>query len=116
MASSYNGKITTTGSSEAIRLDKALFRQHPEFKRHSKVRAHVIGPGQILVSLSEEPAFEGDDYDPVMNAYLSFLAQDMVMHPEHLKPFTSQEMEYSKALVAGVTVSDDDIIPEDVTL
>ncbi len=42
---SFSGSITTTGKSEAIRLDKALFRAHPEFRQRAKVRAHVIGPG-----------------------------------------------------------------------
>ena len=39
---SFSGSITTTGKSEAIRLDKALFKAHPEFRQRAKVRAHVI--------------------------------------------------------------------------
>lgn len=116
MASSYNGKITTAGTSEAIRFDKALFRQHPEFKRHSKVKAHVIGPGQILVSLDDEIEATGSDSDPIAEAFLSFLAQDMLNHPERLRPFTSEEVEQALALVKGVAVTDDETIPEDVTL
>ena len=47
----FKGSITTTGRSEALRLDKALFKAHPEFKQRAKIRAHVIGPGSLLVTL-----------------------------------------------------------------
>lgn len=44
---SYKGKITPTGTSEAIRIDKALFKQHPEFRQQAEVRADIIGPGNL---------------------------------------------------------------------
>ena len=44
----FKGTITTTGRSEALRLDKALFKAHPEFRQKARVRAHVIGPGSLL--------------------------------------------------------------------
>ncbi len=44
--SGFKGSITTTGRSEALRLDKALFRAHPEFRQKSKIRAHVLGRGR----------------------------------------------------------------------
>jgi len=40
----FTGSITTPGKSEAIHLDNALFRLHPEFKQKVKVRAQVISP------------------------------------------------------------------------
>jgi len=49
--SRYSGTITTTGKSEAIRLEKALFKSHPEFAQRAKVEAHVIAPGTMLVSV-----------------------------------------------------------------
>jgi len=55
----YSGTITTTGKSEAIRLEKALFKSHPEFRQKTKVRAHVIGPGTMLVSVADEIAAGG---------------------------------------------------------
>ena len=54
--STFTGSITTTGKSEAIRLDKALFRLHPEFRQKAKVRAQVIAPGHALISVVEEGA------------------------------------------------------------
>jgi len=54
--STFTGSITTTGKSEAIRLDKALFRLHPEFRQKAKVRVQVIAPGHALISVLEEGA------------------------------------------------------------
>jgi antitoxin PrlF len=64
----YTGTITTTGKSEAIRLDKALFKSHPEFRQKAKVRAQVIGPGTMLLSLADEVAAD-NDADPVVAAF-----------------------------------------------
>ena len=116
MATSYNGKITTSGSSEAIRLDKSFFKQHPEFKQKSKVKAQVIGPGMVLLSLDETAEPENHEEDPIIQAYLAFLSQDISNHPEQLKPFDEAEIQQIQELVAGVVVSDDDIIPDDVTI
>lgn len=115
----FKGSITTTGRSEAIRLDKALFKAHPEFKQRAKIRAHVIGPGSLLVTLDDEIGeTAGDDLerDPVVAAYLSFLERDMVEHPERLQPFTEADIARVYALTRDVVATDDDVIPDDVTL
>lgn len=116
----FKGSITTTGRSEALRLDKALFKAHPEFRQRAKIRAHVLGPGSLLVTL-DEPDTEtgaGDmiERDPVVAAYLSFLERDMTEHPERLLPFTEADVTRLQALTAGVSVSDDEVIPDDVSL
>lgn len=69
---SYKGKITKTGSSEAICLDKELFKQNPEFKQQAEVRADIIGPGKMLISVLNRPEVEQDE-DPIVGAFLSFL-------------------------------------------
>ena len=76
---SFSGKITTTGKSEAIRLEKALFRAHPEFRQRASVRARVIAPGQLLVSVvgDDMVADDSTDDDPVVGAFVGFLAEDM---------------------------------------
>jgi antitoxin PrlF len=116
----FKGSITTTGRSEALRLDKALFKMHPEFKQRAKIRAHVIGPGSLLVTLEsadqDAPATDSVERDPVVAAYLSFLERDMSEHPERLRPFTEADIARIQALTRDVTVSDDEIIPADVTL
>jgi antitoxin PrlF len=111
----YTGKITTTGKSEAIRLEKALFRSHPEFRQKATVRAHVIGPGTLLVSVADKaPATR--EADPVMAAFLSFLAGDISRAPDQIKPLSDTRIEEARALTRSVDVRDDEEIPDDVTL
>ncbi|MDV2985836.1 UNVERIFIED_CONTAM: type II toxin-antitoxin system PrlF family antitoxin [Methylobacteriaceae bacterium AG10] len=116
--SSFKGSITTTGRSEALRLDKALFKAHPEFRQKAKIRAHVLGPGTMLVTLDpDEPVPESaTGQDPVVAAYLAFLERDMAAHPERLHPFTESDLARLASLTDGVSVSDDEVLPDDVTL
>lgn len=116
---SFSGSITTTGKSEAIRLDKALFKAHPEFRQRAKVRAHVIGTGHLLVTLADDAMSTPPDdleCDPVVSAYLAFLEQDMLAHPDHISPYPTTELAALRRLTDGVAVSDDDVIPDDVTV
>jgi antitoxin PrlF len=117
----FKGTITTTGRSEAIRLDKALFKAHPEFRQKARVRAQVIGPGSLLVTLDADErdgaqAPDEVERDPVVSAYLAFLERDLREHPERVQPFTEDELARLEALTKGVVVSDDESIPDDVTL
>jgi len=113
--STYNGTITTTGKSEAIRLEKALFRSHPEFRQKAKVQAHVIGPGTMLVSIAGEAPAEAES-DPVMSAFLSFLSADMSRSPERVKPLGATRIKQARELTKRTKVSDDEILPDDVIL
>src|SRR5450432_2818800 len=99
----FSGAITTTGRSEAIRLDKALFKAHPEFRQRAKVRAHVLGPGHLLVTLADAPeaASDGIERDPVVSAYLAFLESDMVAHPERIAPWPEDELGRLRRLTDG---------------
>ncbi|WP_207460776.1 type II toxin-antitoxin system PrlF family antitoxin [Azospirillum sp. SYSU D00513] len=112
----YKGSITTTGSSEAIRFDKGLFRQNPEFRQKASVEAHVIGPGTLLVHVVDEAPAEEIREDPVVTAFLAFLEQDAIAHPERITPLSASRIERAIELTRGVTVSDEDVIPDDVTL
>src|ERR1700681_2944878 len=82
--STFAGSITTTGKSEAIRLDKALFRLHPEFRQKAKVRAQVIAPGHALISVIDEGTPSLQEEDPVVTAFLSFLEKDMKTRPKRI--------------------------------
>jgi antitoxin PrlF len=113
--STYTGTITTTGKSEAIRLEKALFKSHPEFRQKTKVHAHVIGPGTMLVTIAAETAIE-TEADPVMAAFLSFLSADMARTPERIEPLAATRIEEARELTRGVAVRDDEILPDDTTL
>src|SRR5579859_867271 len=102
----FKGSITTTGRSEAIRLDKALFKAHPEFRQRAKVRATVIGPGSMLVTLDQSEAAISDEIerDPVVAAYLAFLERDMTERPSVLEPITGADIARIRALTKDVTV------------
>lgn len=113
--STYTGTITTTGKSEAIRLEKALFKSHPEFSQKAKVHAHVIGPGTMLVSVAGEITAD-NRADPVMAAFLSFLAQDISRAPARVKPLGTTRIEEARELTKGVVVDDGETLPDDVGL
>jgi antitoxin PrlF len=112
----YTGKITTSGKSEAIRLEKALFRSHPEFRQKADVRAKVVAPGHLLVSVEGGGRRAKQDTDPVMLAFLSFLERDIVAEPRRVKPLDAATLRKARDLTAGVVVSDDEVLPDDVTL
>jgi len=114
-AVSFEGSVTTTGRSEAVRLEKAFFRAHPEFRQKARVRAQAIGEGHVLVSVAEPMISTSEEVDPVVSAYLSFLEADMVAHPERLSPFSSADLATARELVRDVVVADDEALPDDVT-
>jgi antitoxin PrlF len=113
--SSYTGTITTTGNAEAIRLEKSLFKSHPEFRQRSKVRAHVIGPGTLLVSVVDE-IMADKRADPVMGAFLSFLGEDITRTPARVKPLEATRIKEARELTTGVTVDDSETLPDDIGL
>lgn len=111
----FTGSITTTGKSEAIRLDKALFRLHPEFRQKAKVRAQVIAPGHALISVVEEGTGAVQEEDPVVTAFLAFLENDMKTHPERIHGLSKRSIARATRLTKGVTVTDDERLPEDIS-
>src|ERR1700678_1137129 len=92
----FTGSITTTGKSEAIRRDKALFRLHPEFRQKAKVRAQVIAPGHALISVVDEDIQAPEEEDPVVSAFLAFLERDLKTRP-------GRTTAISKAAIARAT-------------
>ena len=103
---SYSGKITTVGSSNAIRIDKDLFRQHPEFRQQAEVKADVISPGKMLISV--ENIETKTEYDPVLNAFLSFLESDMVRHPRSITAIDTKTIKRAKFLTTESIFTDAD--------
>jgi antitoxin PrlF len=111
----YTGTITTTGKSSAIRLEKSLFRSHPEFRQKSKVQAHVIGRGTLLVSVEDDDSTESEA-DPVVAAFLRFLDREIAKRPEFIKPLAATRIAEARELTKDVRVSDDEALPDDITL
>lgn len=112
----YNGSVTTTGRSGALRLESAFFRSHPEFAQRAKVRAHVVGPGYLLVALDQPPSAtpEEEAFDPMVGAYLAFLEKDTLENPGNLRPLDLARL---GELLEGVEpLQDDEGLPEDFSL
>jgi len=111
----FSVSITTTGKSEAIRLDKALFRLHPEFRQKAKVRAQVIAPGQALISVVSEGPSEPDEADPIMSAFLAFLEKDMKANPDRIAGLSMSSIARARRLTKGVKVRRDERLPINVS-
>ena len=103
----YKGKSTTSGSSEAIRFEKELFKQNPEFKQQAEVRADIIGPGKMLISVVDRLEIEQEE-DPIVGAFLSFLENDLNKNPAAVSPLDAKTIARAKALTKGVVYTDDD--------
>jgi len=102
----YRGKQAKTGNSLGIRFDKALFQSHPEFS--GEVRAHVIAPGRMLVVAEPATRPRKSEEDPVLEAFLSFLASDMTRSPQQIKPLEPALAERVNALVGRMPVNLDE--------
>jgi hypothetical protein len=94
----YRGRRTRAGN--GIRFDRALFQSHPEFA--GEVKAHVIAPGRMLVSVAEPVTKRRD---PVMQSFLAFLANDIAKAPEGIKPMSPELARRIDRLVEKVSVS-----------
>src|SRR5271165_1194964 len=99
----YRGKQAKTGNSLGLRFDKALFRSHPEFA--GEVRAHVIAPGRMLVVAEPVAKSRRPKADPVMEAFLSFLAADMANTPQQIQPLNPALAGRLDALVGHLPVN-----------
>jgi len=107
----YRGKQTRTGNSFGFRFDRALFKSHPEFT--GEVKAQVIAPGRMLVSVAE-PVVERAD--PMMAAFLAFLASDIAKAPERIQPMGRDLAKRMDRLVKGVSVSQEESLGEESLL
>jgi hypothetical protein len=104
--SGYRGKQAKTGNSLGLRFDKALFQSHPEFS--GEVRAHVIAPGRMLVVAEPAAKSKRREEDPVLEAFLSFLAADIAGSPHRIKPLDRAQAARIESLVGHLTVNMDE--------
>jgi hypothetical protein len=95
----YKGKRTRTGNSSGFRFEGALFKSHPEFD--GEVTAHVIAPGRMLVTAELESR---EKEDPVLSAFLAFLAQDMKRNPDSIRPLDETRLKRIERLTNGIVV------------
>ena len=109
----YTGRATRTGNSRGFRFESALFSSHPEFAS-GELEADVIAPGRLLVRARVEA--EQPETDPVLDAYLAFLGNQMAAHPELLRPLTDDHIAGLDELLAGVEYDLDERLDADFEL
>jgi hypothetical protein len=106
---SYSGRTTRTGNSKAFRFESALFTSHPEFAE-GELEADVIAPGRLLIRTrsDEDEAKE----DPVFDAYLAFVEEQMVTHPDLILSFTTEDIGGLDELLDGVEYDREEVLDE----
>ncbi|HEY2753770.1 type II toxin-antitoxin system PrlF family antitoxin [Phenylobacterium sp.] len=112
----YKGKVTTTGSSKAVRLGKQFFTDHPEFEVSADVVVRSVSPGYVLMAVESPRAIgqKSDELDPVVGAFLSFMEADLRANPHKVQPL---DLSRVAALVEGVLpLRDDEVLPADFAL
>jgi len=105
----YHASATSTGNSKGLRLDAALYREHPEFAR-GQFDVDVIAPGRLLVCARQ---LADPEADPVFEAFFAFLDQQMATQPSLITPFSAQDIAGVDALLEGVPVNPDEDLGDD---
>jgi len=77
--------------------------------KRDKVHYSIRPNGEVVLKRAM-PAEAGD---PVLGAFLGFLAQDMVNHPERLQPIDGGLAQRIQALVVDVEIDLDAILPDE---
>jgi len=99
---SYTGRWAKVGSSDSFRVDKTLFKEHPEFLG-ARVTLKFIAPGKMLLETNESVVPEEDKDDEVMAAFLSYLDNEMLKNPKDIIPVDQNLLDEIGDLVEGVT-------------
>jgi hypothetical protein len=76
-----------------------LFTSHPEFAE-GDMEADVIAPGRLLIRTRSHA--QDESQDPVLDAYLAFLEEQMANNPELLRALTDEDVAGLDELLEGV--------------
>ena len=79
------------------------------------MQAKVISHGQVLISVVDEALSARLEDDPVVEAFLGFLAEDMQSHPNRIAPLSQAAMERVQKLTKDVVVHDSELLPDEIT-
>lgn len=98
----YAATVTPVGNSMGIRIPKAFFSEHPEFK--DKVSLTVVGDGQVLLSASPgtKRKSTSEEVDPVLASFFQFVEKQMIEHPELIEPVDAAQLQRIAKLIDGV--------------
>ncbi|VAW82802.1 hypothetical protein MNBD_GAMMA12-601 [hydrothermal vent metagenome] len=102
----FKGKVTTTGNSEALRFEKSLFKSLPKFANGAPLTARRLADDVLIIHVDMPDMGVESDRDPVMDAFLSFVEQDILDNPQAIQPIAQSEMDEIADLVKGVSVDE----------
>lgn len=111
---SFHATAGTMGNSKGLRLDAALYREHPEFSDGS-FTVDVIAPGRMLVRAETAPS-GSDASDPIVDAFLGFLENNMAARPELITPMRASDATRIRELIGGVEISENEAFDESFSL
>ncbi|MDO7084471.1 type II toxin-antitoxin system PrlF family antitoxin [Pseudocolwellia sp. AS88] len=87
----------------------SVVRQALHLEKKDKIKFTVQPNGSVLLT-----RVEASEEDPVVESFLSFIADDMREHPEKLQPLTASMRERIESLTADVTLDlDTPLLDED---
>ena len=110
---SFHATATKVGNSKGLRLDAALYRDHPEFASGEYV-VDVIAPGRLLVRANgPEQVTTEAEADPMLGAFLAFMDQQMSADPARFTAMDRAQVALIESLVDGVDADDDTEFPSD---
>lgn len=98
----YKGKVAASGNSGALRLEAGFFKAYTQFATGSILVAEPIGDEVVVIRALTNGQDVGDEPDPVMDAFLSFIEAEMINDPSSIEPFPEDELEEARRLVEGV--------------
>jgi len=110
----YRGKQAKTGNSLGFRLDRAFFKSHAEFN-DQEVKVTVIAPGRALISV-DLPAGSARNEDPLIGAYLAFLAKEITRNPQMIRPLSASLVRRMRALTHGIAMDPQEDLGDEALL
>ena len=72
-------------------------RQALNLRKGDKLLYRIQANGDVLLTRAQD-----EDKDPVVGAFLDFLARDMQGAPDHIRPVKADDVQQLQTLVAGV--------------
>lgn len=85
-----------------------LVRKALSLGKHDKVHYEVKPDGAVVLTRASIA-----DNDPVVEQFLSFLAQDMTKHPEHVQLLSASLVNHAQALVKDIRIDLDSPLSAD---
>lgn len=102
----YTARPTTTGNQDALAFPRDFSQAHPEAFR-SRCDVHVIAPGSFLITTRQDAEPEVAEDDPILGAFLGFLATQLASRPDQTTPLTEADVTGLDDLLDDVPGGDD---------